>query len=419
MTAPTEDRISELIASLYHKGPDELRLQAEIDKAIDALAEIGTPEAISELIAYFDRTSVKPLQRRIIQAIGDQYDGLVLNFLIETTTNDNPQLREMAASRLLAWFPYERVIDPLFAVLGRLVRQGVWYEIVSTFALSGDPSLVRRLRSFLTSDQAAYRCAALIAIRLLNPPDLAAVMLVLLRHDHDGDIRFRAAQTLADARHPEIVAAFVEALNDPEYAVRSAAYYGLIRQGDPAGIEPLRARCERLAHYQKATRHELMDCLGALSTLSGGEPVEYLITLLQTPDLNIGVHAVAVERLSMLIHQPDQWTQAEPAIRDVLPLLIEMLEDDNRSRMHPALLRLMAALKASGAVKAICHQLVTHLADRITYDLIHTLGVIGDAGAVPTLIAVLGQTELDDAVLRALKRIGTSEALAAVESHSR
>ncbi len=265
--------------------------------------------------------------------------------------------------------------------------------------------LLPALESALRDDvNAGMRNAAMEIYVKLGAAAVDPLLLLLV--DRDEEVRNFAAVMLGGLRDPRAIEPLIAALKDTDVNVRHAAAASLGQIGDPAAVLPLVAvlQSEPWLQYPainalgeigdaRATP-ALLDLLGddllrgpvmeALGRLAGREALPRLVPHLYDPEpslRNLAIQAVVAieQRATEGGESLDPEVQAALRREDLVDHLLAMLFDDDPQNRRTAAI---------------------------------TLGWLKEARAVPSLIALLGETALQEYVTHALVSIGFRDRVA-------
>jgi HEAT repeat protein len=267
----------------------------------------------------------------------------------------------------------------------------------------GDMRAVEPLLAALRDDDAIIRGVAALALGELGDARAVEPLLAALS-DNDAYFRGSAAFALGKLSDTRAVEPLLAALGDDDAWVRWSAAGALGELGDTRAVEPLLVA---LHDHDEVVREHAAVALGELGDVRAIGP---LVGVLRDQDESVAYGAS--DGLSRL---------GGPALE---PLLAALRDDDARVRLLAAL-----ALNKLGDPRAV-EPLIAALDDEdaeVRATATEVLGNFGGSRAVEPLIRRLSDAErpfipqecIGDYAARSLERIGTPEALAAVEAWRR
>ena len=377
----------------------------------------------------------------------------------------SPEARRRAIERLAAVEPVDG-IGPLHHALGDDDWQ-VRRHAVQALAARGDASLVDALITALRDSHRNFSVlSSALQLLAMTGVDVTAALVDLLRHP-DSDLRIQAALALGSQTGPEAVDALLQALDDPDPNVRFHAIEALGKLTPAAAVEPLAAiaeskdfflafpALEALARiHDPAVAPRLVPLLGdelvgdqaaeALGQIGDEDAVAPLAAALDRPDASV---ASIVDALATIHrHYADQFgsgAQIEDELRRAISPAGAQRIVDAAARASAGALRqfvvVLGWLRGPGVERALTLMLGTPsiqkeliaaivrfgatmvdvLVEQLGRDDLETrraavtaLGHIGDARAVPALVALVegGDRELLVPIAGALARLGDARA---------
>ena len=300
-----------------------------------------------------------------IERMGPPAIPMLLNLL----QNQNPRFRVCAAGEL-GRLGETRALSGLIVML-RDKNHFVRSSSARALGNIGDKAAVPHLVQALKDDAEGVRAAAAAALGDIGCNAVAELIAAL--KDESVKVRAAAAEALGQLRARPAVARLLEHLQKESSEVRSAAALALGRIGDPAALTPL------VEMFQdKSARYDRI-----------GKAAAQALGLLGDPG------AVDVLRGYLLHRQSQKGWRADAKDLDVAEALL--------------------TLKCSDVIDLVGKVLGSHLAGAQSFGVVQLLGSFGDK-AVPVLIDLLTHRHgsFQAACAKALKTIGTEEALAAV-----
>ncbi len=315
-----------------------------------------------------------------------------LPVLSERLRHENRDLREGAARQLGELGDREAIPALMIALRDEdaRVREAVALALGKLKAASAVPALLGVIRTGRTPFNATNITVFLQALRWIGTPALPVLIDAL--GDDDPRMRLSLVDLVAEIGGADVVGVLTGVLRDPEWRVRWQSADALGRMGDNAAVPDL---LDMLADSNRDV------CISAAWALG-----------------KIG-HVSAVQGLIRLLHDRDwrvRWAGAQALWEigeDAVPALLDTLRDPDEYVRRAA----MRALAEIG--DPAIDGLVALLGDPnwdVRWSAAAALHDVGDA-AVPALVAALGSESWQAAWAAAetLKRIGTPEALRAVE----
>ena len=390
--------------------------------AASVLGRLGDPAALPALVQVFaDPQSPAAVRREAAYALGELGDSAVIPYFVQALANESCADGSWWVC-LAAAFNLGRLGDPaaLPALLRILTERNAWLRVsaAGVFRRLGDPAALPALAQALADPQspaAVRRLAASVLGRLGDPtaiPPLAQTLTdphapaamrraVAEALGGRGDFDTKAAiawsmplpsaEALGRPGDPAAIPALIQALADPDAAVRHAAAHALAWLGDPAAF-PILAHA--LADSDAGVRRDAAIALGDL-----GDPaaLPHLVQALADRDGSVRVYAAYA-----LGYLGDSAA--------ISPLLQAFADRDGSVRVAAAY-----ALGRLGDPAALPH--LTHaLNDPAVYmcrAAAEALGRLGDPTAIPALVQALADREagVRVAAAEALGRLGDPAAL--------
>jgi HEAT repeat protein len=385
--------------------------------------------------------------------------------LAEDLRHASPEARRRAIEQLAAVEPVEG-IGPLHHAIGDDDWQ-VRRRAVQALAARGDTPLVDALITALRDSHRNFSVlSSALQLLAMTGVDITTALVELLRHP-DVDLRIQAALALGSQTRPEAVDALLEALDDPDTNVRFHAIEALGKLTPAAAVEPLAAiaeskdfflafpALEALARiHDPAVAPRLVPLLAdelvgdqaaeALGQIGDEDAVAPLAAALDRPGASV---ASIVDALATIHrHYGDMFgsgAQIEDLLRRTISPNGAQRIVDAAARASGAALRqfvvVLGWLRGPGVERALTLMLgrpaiqkeliaaivrfgapmVEVLIEQLAHEDVETrraavtaLGHIGDARAVPALVALLdnGDRDLFVPVAGALARLGDGRA---------
>jgi HEAT repeat protein len=364
--------------------------------------------AVVQLGGSRDERAIAPL----ISALGDEFWSVnyhaafflkdfgeaAIKSLIEVVENGTVIARCYAAYAL-AKMGDQRAIETLLAALKAPSwrMRGDAAEALGTF--SDDPHLVEPLLSALNDEHYWVRTHAARALSLFKDDRVVDALIASLR-DQVADVRSGATYALKFVKEGRVVEPLLTALRDENEHVRGDAAFalGTPRDDDERVVEPL------VVALNDKSKHVRFWAAKSLVRWREKRAVEPVLLMLQ--DENDDLRSVAAEILGKL-----------GDARAVEPLM-SALKDTSYVATFAAL-----SLGQIGDIRAINPLIdsLNHPSGSVRGYAARALGLLGDDRAIGPLINRLtdtghGKWELVcESAAAALTRLGTPEALAAVE----
>ena len=406
-----EEEVAEALGAIPH--PEAARLLID---ALDDEDDWGRPAVVSALVAIGD-VAVSPL----IEVLGEPNlrsrlgVGSILTTiglpavspLLRVVRAEDPGMED--ATEILGMIGAAAVPDLLDALSdpSPVVRA----LIAAALGTTQDDRAAQPLVSLLGDADEDVRATAAAALAELGEPAIAPLVEALT--SGDPTTRAEAAAALGEAAAGEALQPLLEALNDPEPLVRRNAITALPLLREP-GIEPrmrpvlddghLGVRLAALAALERMSDDGL---------LAGRQPsVNELLTALDGPDPQLradvlpwlgkmaeddpSATAVIQERLTRALADPDVNVQISAGLTlagmgVVDPLLDGLQAQDEQTCMACA----TALVSADEAVSEPLRQLLRHDQPATRRWAANVLGLRQDAEAVPGLIALLLDKDVD------------------------
>lgn len=254
-----------------------------------------------------------------------------------------------------------------------------------------------RLEDFLRNNENAnLRTAAMEAFPRYGKE--AVPYLLQLLHDYDEEIRMFAASLLGDIKAPSSVEFLIEALDDPDENVQHAAAESLGKIKDTRAVKPL-ISCLNRGFWVK------YPAVIALGEIQDPSATLHLIELLDDEM----VRQAVIEALGKI---------GDPAAIPVLAKLLSCNDPLLRNDIVAALVNIQHKVKTDTCLpsikKALANEeLIEHLLNSLRSSDIATkknaviaLGWLKEKRALPTLLELLYDYELEEYVVGAIVSIG-------------
>ena len=203
-------------------------------RAIDRLARLGDPKAVTPLIEALGTAKEPQLKVRTAEALGQLRDRRAVDALISASRAPEPEVR-VAAITSLGSIGDHAAAEPLFVSArdeDRLVRDAA-IRSLAALGISVD-----RVAADLSAPNWQIRVAALSMLARLG--DRSAVPLVVTAlKDPDLRVRAEAARTAGAFGDQRALDPLIKALGDPAAEVRLEATFALGSIKDARSIGPL------------------------------------------------------------------------------------------------------------------------------------------------------------------------------------
>jgi len=311
--------------------------------------------------------------------------------------------RRQAVDRLAASSRPE-AIPPLLLAVGD-ESWGVRQAAIEALAAFPARALLPALESALREERdAGLRNAAMeIYVRL---GAAAAGPLVVLLGDADEEVRLFAAVMLGSIKEAEAVPALIRALSDPDVNVRHAAAASLGQMGAPEAVP----RLIEALRSEPWLQYPAIHALGEIGDPRAAPALLELLEdeLLRAPALEALGRVAGREALARITaHLLD----SDPALRNAAIRAVVEIEQRATASGESLDPEVQAALRREG--------LVAHLIDMLSDDEVRnrrtaavTLGWLRDHRATRPLLALLGDSAVQEFASHALVSIGFEERVA-------
>ncbi|HYK35127.1 HEAT repeat domain-containing protein [Alloacidobacterium sp.] len=398
-----------------------LKVLANVERQLTMAVPRDAPRFIQKAAQELDSPNA---DERIaaIEMLAENHDPSVLEILAEASKHPAPDVRDRAAEALAE----VQDLRALPAIMDA-IRYKRWDRLnVSTLAKLGDaavPNLVTMLRDPAQGVH-VRRCIAMALEDLRNNEAVNALHELL--KSPEGELRIQAVKSLAGEpralpwilealqdkdtdwaaikalqkyRGPEVVAALVEGLKNPELSIRQAAV-GVLKEVPDANAIP--ALMEALRDEDNVVS---WDACAAIEKVIDSSTIPALFQVLeQIPNTYTGGNINTRDKIIDLL----VGFKGEIVLNGLLALL-----------KHPDVSFRGRAAYALGELGDQAALLALHLAlkdpdERVRSRVARAIGMLKDASAVPDLIAI-SQNEgefhgVREAAANALASIGTREA---------
>jgi HEAT repeat protein len=321
-----------------------------------AIVDTGRP-AVRDLARHLDSAD-ETLLMRVISILGRIADKSAVARLLPLLEHEHPGIRSL---------------------------------VIRSLGQIGDSAAAESIADRLTDPDRHVRHRAAAALVPMAQPVLMPKLVAALGSDVD-EVRERMAFALGELGRRESTKALLAHLDDPSPRVRVSVVDALGKIGDPRACDVLLSQIDS---SDELIRERAVVALRSQRTA----PVhERLLLLLD--DANPAVRARAVEAL------------VDPGKPGLIDRMLEMMTTERNPEVRSALIGALGQMKARKAIPVLENAL--NDSPEIQGDAIQALGEIGDASALPSLLAMLKSTR---AMVRyhaaqALGRLGHKNALA-------
>ncbi|TEU10479.1 MAG: hypothetical protein E3J21_26390, partial [Anaerolineales bacterium] len=394
----------ELVEDESHRLLEEIRKATKVEELIKLLAEASRISEEVESAIYLLGEAHIGAEDPLLDALKES-EKLVDLFIEAYQKSEWASVQEAAAKALARFIRvagrdtaigakvYQQVVEPSVEDL-RTEEGYKRRRAFVTLAYFGEPQAADWLLEALNDEdhQRRYSSALLLLTFYADYADERVIDTAIeaLRKATDPAIRRAIALKLKELDHPAVIAAFGNALQDPEWWVRWTAAEVLHDKGDESFVEAL---IQALDDEDSSIRHEV---IGALGKIGGPRAVGALADVLwyhEDEDTRQWA-AVALGKIG------------DPAVAEAFARALQDEDADVRSRAAGALGEL-------GDASAI-PSLVAALADpepEVRSQAARALGELGDASVVPSLVKALTDSELEvqRAAAHATGKIGELE----------
>lgn len=358
--------------------------------AAEALGKLGDMCAIEPLIQAL-ADSDEYVRRQVVIALEQLGDRRAVQPLIRILAEDPAENVRDRAAKALGLLADPCAIQPLIRAL---TDPEHWVQVyaVNSLVQLGTPAVKPIINLLANSEPWMQHTAAKMLVRLGQAS--VEPLIQLLTHS-DANVRIHVVESLEQLVDIRAIEPLIQALADPDWQVSAHAIRAVSNLGEPA-IEPL---IYALAEPDEDIATRAADALSRI----GKSAVEPLIRVLAHPDARVRFNAIdALEKLGDL--------------RAVEPL-IRTLDDTNWGVRAHAMIAL-GTLRDLRAVEPLIHILVDDPNKDIHSVAAQALSLLGDVRAVKPLINALESSNIWTWIpfYDALSRIGTPEAIAAVEA---
>ncbi|RME75391.1 MAG: hypothetical protein D6776_03345 [Planctomycetota bacterium] len=288
--------------------------------------------------------------------------------LLSELARADPRRRQGAYARLLG------MRDPDTLRLVAAASQGA-DEAVRTFvcrylAELGGVAAAEALVRFLDASEPAVRREAELALERLRPEDAIDPMRDAMGRLRRPEARAALCRLLARTRSPAALQPLLEALRDPEPAVRREAALGLRQLGDRRAVGGLLAV---LVDEDEGVRHAAVSAVGAL----GPAPAARVLMRLVREDPSARVRRTAV------------WALARTGGRAALQRITEVLRADADASVRLEAMRRLARSARASAARALVRAHAFDAEPEIRAAAAHLLDAMPPEAAARALIAAL------------------------------
>ena len=322
-------------------------------------------DAVPTLLDLLGKEKDVTLKLSVMTALGTFNTKKTIRPFMKLLDDDEAKIRAAAAEGLGRMASQGDLIA--VDVMKGLLKSSKDEELRSIALISlgegGKYMTVDGLIELLKSPNATIRQSAIMALGRIS--DLKAVdpLLEMLK-DEDEQVRNYACNALAQIGESSATGPLLKLLDDKEPSVRSSAAYAIGLIGDDSAIEPL------LKAFKEADQNERWSLASALASF--GPRVFDIAVELSKSDKK-GERQYGIDILS------------RSNDKRALPVLINALDDTSEDVRRAA----ASSLSAGGAeaLKALLARLDKEKSVDVRIDMLRMLGYIGDAKAVPVLIA--------------------------------
>jgi len=391
-----------LVRALHYGDRFPVRQQAA-----KALGLIGDATAVEALMVALEDSEPHVCQEAI-KALVEIRDPRPVELLISLIKSHNADVRACATGAVVN---FGSMTVPFLMQILRLSHFEARQAAAEALGLIGDARALAPLLAALKDPDSAVRREAIEAIAHIGQAAEEPVLHLL--DDPDSEVRAAAAKTLGKLRDRRAIERLRSATNDPEMAVRDAAWHALalldwepahtrektlraLNAGDypkavslgAAAVEPM---IESFRAADKSTRQKISEAL----ILIGRDAIDSLIARLKDPDPNVRV--LAAQILAAL-----GWQPAEPEQEALLSVATGHYEK--------------AVALGGVALDVLAEKLQSHDEwDRIM--AAKSLGQLGVAAALESLVTALNDPsyKVREAATNALGEIGNEVAIAALK----
>ncbi len=249
-------------------------------------------------------------------------------------------------------------------------------------------------------------------------PDSVAEHIAAL-DDEDWGVREDAAVALGQFDDPRSIQPLIRLLRDSDRAVREAAAASLTTLGQPAVLS--------LGFCLNDPNLQVQETAASiLATIADEQVVEPLLSALLNPNWIVRMSAAkgltrikdprSIDTLILLLQDKvpavrDEACRTIQALGEVsIPPLLKGLEDPNW-RVRLRAIEALALLKPQVAVAPLMNLVANDADSAVRQDAVRTLGLIGDAHAIPLLLDTLTTPSLQMKAIEALGNLQAVEAL--------
>ena len=339
--------------------------------AARALGKSGSAEAVLALLGHLDDAA--PEVRRVVAlALGDLGDPRAVVPLIGKIQDSRPTVRE-AVAQALAALADGRAVSALVLSL-RDVDDSVKVAALGALSRIGDPSAVPSVAALLRSGSDAVVPAALDALSHLRTPAAVKALIDELGNDPPGDSRAAVVQALGRSGSAAVPALKACLTTESEAQRLGGCALGLGQTHQLEGVPAIQDALRRGALRP-------MPALLALSELRAPESLPTVLEYLSDPD-------VLVRRAARLAAK----ALLDPRHAD--GRAVEPLEHALQGATHDrdALADLLDLLGQTGSPRA-ARSLLPFAGPNddlvLRAHALSALGLLGEAGQVPTLLIAL------------------------------
>ncbi|UCH95557.1 MAG: HEAT repeat domain-containing protein [Candidatus Aminicenantes bacterium] len=388
-----KEEIIQHIWTIYDKGEFQLLRK----RAMAVLSQVKPRNIINIL---FNRVTHKDIsvRERAIEALGDIGSPEAIPRLIRVlTTHKESSIRWNAAyaiTKIGSNEPIQQLIQVLTTHRESSIRGRAAYVLGAIGSVEAIPHLIKTLN---TNKDTLVRCRAAEALGAIGNIEAIPHLIQTLNIDEDSSVRGYAAEALGAIGSTDAIPYLIQALfNDKDGSVQWHAASAL---GAIGSIEPI----PQLIH--KLTIHDMSNirwcAVYTLGKIGNPEAIPHLIKLLNT-DKDSEVRWRAAEALG---------TIGSP---EVIPHLIQSFNTDKEI---PVRVSAAFALGTIGNAEAIPHLIQALSNDKessVRWRAAQALGAIGSVEAIPYLIQVLSidkESSVRGCAAEALGTIGNDTAI--------
>jgi len=289
--ALVEARSPALLASALEKGPLLGRLHG-----LWGAGQLGTLDKLPGLLVD-DEDEVRVQAAKVL---GDHHYGPACEKLVVLLKNPNARLRA-AGAMALGKIGNKEAVGPIFDMLRENADKDAWLRHAGVIALVwiGDADAIK---SKIGDESASVRLAALLALRRLNRPELAAFL-----EDKEAAIALEAARAINDgpvnAAMPALAAMLERKLPEKAWARAINAAY---RTGDAPGLVKFAGRKE----IPDPAKAEALKALADWAHPSGRDRIQHVWRPIPDREATAAVTALSAALEGLLADAPDPVKEA-------------------------------------------------------------------------------------------------------------